>query len=202
MSRPSIAKPIQPIPISKPILLSAMPITMPANAADGTSFAWMIEPASETRMVVELAMGPFIAQDLDGYMVRSLDHDQPVSLSAYICIATLTSKQVDAMIGIEWRTHWTCARCGARAATMRKCSRCWDHYCSRDCSVADWPVHKGRCRALGRMIDEADIRGNYQAKKAIRRHWHRRGKIGCKLITEYEYYMMCHLGRMNAATTR
>ena len=46
---------------------------------------------------------------------------------------------------LEARTH--CAKPGCGGAGLKKCAGCLQvYFCSRDCQVAHWPVHKADCK--------------------------------------------------------
>jgi hypothetical protein len=41
-------------------------------------------------------------------------------------------------------TAFLCSKCGKIA--KKKCAMCYIHYCSRECQLADWSIHKIECR--------------------------------------------------------
>jgi hypothetical protein len=46
----------------------------------------------------------------------------------------------------RWRGRLICDGCGERALGLRRCARCKQtQYCSRECQVAHWQVHKRDC---------------------------------------------------------
>ena len=58
----------------------------------------------------------------------------------------------DAMANTE-----ACAGCGKKMEGMKQCGRCMEvKYCTRDCQVADWRMHKLACcpELMGEDIDE------------------------------------------------
>ena len=58
----------------------------------------------------------------------------------------------DAMANTE-----KCAGCGKKKEEMKKCGRCLEaKYCTKDCQVADWRMHKVACcpEPMGEYIDD------------------------------------------------
>ena len=86
MSLPSRAKRLAAIPPRSTPANLAMPLIMPTNAAEGTSFAWIIEPLNETHMIFKLAIGRFTEDDVHEYFIKSSEHDELVSLNADITL--------------------------------------------------------------------------------------------------------------------
>jgi hypothetical protein len=48
-----------------------------------------------------------------------------------------------------------CACCYTASSGKKRCAKCQTPYCSRDCQVSHWSVHKKRCKALQRDRDES-----------------------------------------------
>lgn len=60
---------------------------------------------------------------------------------------------VSAYKAIHGRSAKACTRdaCGKSGAKFALCSGCQvSYYCSRECSVADWPNHKEKCKVWGK----------------------------------------------------
>lgn len=56
--------------------------------------------------------------------------------------------------------NYICINCGN--PTNSTCRKCTTRYCSRECQVAHWPIHKTMCREIGARINEVmrKIMGN------------------------------------------
>ncbi|KAK5680920.1 hypothetical protein LTS10_006678 [Elasticomyces elasticus] len=65
-----------------------------------------------------------------------------------------------------------CGICGTNRGMLFKCGRCKSvMYCSKECQVKDWPLHKDVCKALGKVrLDPNFLFGHTALPAGIEKH--------------------------------
>jgi hypothetical protein len=77
------------------------------------------------------------------YTLHNFHEGKKIAITAMLCSRKCSRQARKKLIGPQ-----LCMYCFKPGATMH-CARCkTDKYCSRECQVADWPVHKKICKQM------------------------------------------------------
>ena len=73
---------------------------------------------------------------------------------------------------------------------MSKCGKCWMRYCSNECSLRHWPVHKPICKNLTSWLETHKSKSRKSKKYAARLQEHVKPGMGFCFLNE-EQYAIC-----------